>query len=236
MRVERDGGHGVIRVSDDGMGMPRELVRRVFELFMQSEQALDRSQGGLGIGLTLVRQLVELHGGTVQARSDGPGMGSEFEVRLPLAAAAGPAAEPRAEREGPARLPAAASAAPTARRVLVVDDNVEGAESLAELLQVWGHEVAVAHDGPSGLALAARQRPEVVLLDIGLPGIDGYEVGRRLRAAEATRAVTLIAVTGYGDHLHGGRLEEIGFDHLLVKPVRPAELQELLRGLVRAPG
>jgi CheY-like chemotaxis protein len=114
--------------------------------------------------------------------------------------------------------------------VLVVDDNVEGAESLAELLRLWGHTVRVAHDGPSGLALAAEERPEVVLLDIGLPGIDGYEVGRRLRAEKSTCDVTLVAVTGYGEQVHGGRLEEVGFDKLLVKPVRPPELQELLGG------
>ena len=226
--VVREDAEGVVRVRDDGMGMPRDLLGRVFDLFMQSEQALDRSQGGLGIGLTLVRQLVELHGGTVQARSDGPGMGSEFEVRLPL------------ETQGvdlpivaaPRKQAPAASAGP--RHVLVVDDNVEGADSLGELLRVWGHSVLVAHDGPSGLALAQRERPDVVLLDIGLPGLDGYEVGRRLRAGEATRDVTLVAVTGYGEQVHDGRLEEVGFDHLLVKPVRPAELQELLRGLVRA--
>jgi signal transduction histidine kinase/CheY-like chemotaxis protein len=228
--VARDGETGVVRVRDDGMGMPRDLLGRVFDLFMQSEQALDRSQGGLGIGLTLVRQLVELHGGSVQARSDGPGKGSEFEVRLPLDASATPGQTAARQRPEPA------AAGGGSRHVLVVDDNVEGAESLGELLRVWGHRVRVAHDGPTGLAMAAHECPEVVLLDIGLPGIDGYEVGRRLRAAEATRGVTLVAVTGYGEHVHDGRLEEIGFDHLLVKPVRPAELQELLRGVVGARG
>jgi len=111
----------------------------------------------------------------------------------------------------------------------VVDDNVEAAESLAELLRIWGHRVHVAHDGPSGLALAERERPEVVLLDIGLPGLDGYEVGKRLRDMESMRGATIVAVTGYGEQVHGGRLEEIGFDRLLVKPVRPAELEDLLR-------
>ena len=117
----------------------------------------------------------------------------------------------------------------------MVDDNVEGAESLAELLRLWGHTVELAHDGPSGLALAARQPPEVVLLDIGLPGLDGYEVGRRLRAAEATRGATLVAVTGYGEQVHEGRLEKIGFDHLLVKPVSIPALQQLM-GVAEPPG
>jgi signal transduction histidine kinase/CheY-like chemotaxis protein len=217
--VAREGDTGVVRISDDGIGMPPALLHRVFDLFMQSEQALDRSQGGLGIGLTLVRQLVERHGGTVVARSDGLGKGSEFEVRLPVAAEA--AVPSVVDRTAPAT-------APTSRRVLVVDDNVEGAESLAELLRLWGHTVEVAHDGPSGIAMAERQRPEVVLLDIGLPGLDGYEVGRRLRAGAATRDTRIIAVTGYGEQVHGGRLEEIGFDKLLVKPVHPPELQRLL--------
>jgi signal transduction histidine kinase/CheY-like chemotaxis protein len=224
--VERRGEHAYVRVTDDGIGIPPALLSRVFDLFMQSEQALDRSQGGLGIGLTLVRQLVERHGGAVTARSDGPGRGSEFEIRLPVVA---DAVEATATTP-----PAAGDVAPAALRVLVVDDNVEGAESLAELLRLWGHEVEVAHDGPSGLAIAERARPEVVLLDIGLPGIDGYEVGRRLRASAATRDAKLVAVTGYGEQVHGGRLEEIGFDKLLVKPVRLPELEQLLRGGVTA--
>ena len=228
--VERDADEGVIRIHDDGIGMERDLLRRVFDLFMQSEQALDRSQGGLGIGLTLVRQLVELHGGSVQAHSDGPGKGSEFEVRLPLVASAteAVAAAPPRRELAPAR-PAGG-----ARRVLVVDDNVEAADSLGELLRIWGHQVLVANDGPAGLVLAERERPDVILLDIGLPGLDGYEVGRRLRASATLRDVMLVAVTGYGEQVHDGRLEEIGFDHLLVKPVRPAELQELLGGRVGA--
>jgi signal transduction histidine kinase len=222
VRVERRGEQAVLTVRDDGIGLPPELLGRVFDLFMQSERALDRSQGGLGIGLTLVRRLVELHGGSVAASSEGEGKGSEFEVRLPVQEGVAVAA-PQAELPAPA--PDGAS-----RRVLVVDDNVEGAESLAELLRLWGHRVRVAHDGPSGLALAAEQLPEVVLLDIGLPGLDGYEVGRRLRANAATRDATLVAVTGYGEQVHGGRLEEAGFDKLLVKPVRPPELRELLEG------
>jgi signal transduction histidine kinase len=229
IRVRRQGEQAVLEVRDDGIGMTRDLLGRVFDLFMQSAQALDRSQGGLGIGLTLVRQLVELHGGTVKARSDGPGQGSEFEVRLPLDATA--SAPPRG------KVPATEAAGESGpRQVLVVDDNVEAADSLGELLRLWGHRVAVAHDGPSGLALAESEHPDVVLLDIGLPGIDGYEVGRRLRAAKATRGVLLIAVTGYGEQVHDGRLEEVGFDHLLVKPVRPLELRELLRGPVGAHG
>ncbi|HEV8632406.1 MAG TPA: ATP-binding protein [Thermoanaerobaculia bacterium] len=227
VRVERQDETAVIRVRDDGIGMPAELLSRVFELFMQSAQALDRSQGGLGIGLTLVRRLVELHGGVVVARSDGEDRGSEFEVRLPLHTGAVVAAASERSRFSPSSMPS--------RRVLVVDDNVEGAESLAELLRIWGHRVRVAHDGPSGLAAAAEQHPEVVLLDIGLPGLDGYEVGRRLRADAATCGAILVAVTGYGEQVHGGRLEEVGFDRLLVKPVDPPQLQQLLREPVRDP-
>ena len=222
VKVEPRGENAVLRVRDDGIGLPPDLLGRVFDLFMQSEQALDRSQGGLGIGLTLVRQLVELHGGTVTAASEGEGKGSEFEVRLPRLVAE------RGDTAGDAH--PTAEGVRASRQVLVVDDNVEGAESLAELLRLWGHRVQVAHDGPSGLALAAQQPPEVVLLDIGLPGLDGYEVGRRLREDKATRGVTLVAVTGYGEQVHGGRLEQAGFDKLLVKPVQPPELRELLGG------
>ena len=211
LTAHRDGGFATVTVSDDGVGMPPELLTRVFELFMQSERALDRSEGGLGIGLTLVRQLVEMHGGTVTAHSDGPGRGSRFVVRLPLAILA--------QDEPPAE-PSADSAPQEGRDVLVVDDNVEGAEALAELLRIWGHRVRTVYDGAEAVRRALESPPDVILLDIGLPGLDGYQVAERLRSHPQLAATTLIAVTGYGPNVHGSRLDDLGFAHLLVKPVR----------------
>src|SRR5262249_42358394 len=158
----------VIRVRDTGIGIPPDLLAHVFDLFVQGDRSLARTPGGLGIGLTLVRKLVEMHGGTVEAHSAGPGQGSEFVVRLPVLPAREPAAA-GAGRDGP-------SGRQGRLRVLVVDDNVDAAESLALMLRLWGHEVRTVHDGPAALQAAAAQRPDVVLLDIGMPGMDGYEV------------------------------------------------------------
>jgi signal transduction histidine kinase/DNA-binding response OmpR family regulator len=220
LAVGRDGDCAVVRVRDTGVGLPPETLSSVFDLFTQVDRSLDRAQGGLGIGLTLVRRLVELHGGRVEAHSAGAGQGSEFIVTLPcLTDAPQPAAEPppaRVEAGGP-------------RRVLVVDDNVDGAESLATLLKLLGHEVHVAHDGPAALRATADVRPEVVFLDIGLPGMDGYEVARRLRRPGRNEAL-LVALTGYGQDEDRRRSREAGFDHHLVKPVDPAVLEELLAG------
>ncbi len=213
----------VLRVRDTGRGMPPDLLGRVFDLFTQAERTLDRSDGGLGIGLTMVRRLVEMHGGRVEAASDGPGRGSEFVVRLP--ALADPPAT--AETAGP---PAQDRPVPTARRVLVVDDNPDVAESLGMVLRCWGHDVHLAHDGPEALTTARRLRPEVVLLDIGLPGMDGYEVARRLREDGAPEAMLLVAITGYGQEDYRRRSEEAGFQHHLVKPVDLTELNRLVAG------
>jgi PAS domain S-box-containing protein len=219
LTAAREDGQVVVRVRDNGMGIARDVLPHIFEPFAQGDRALDRAQGGLGIGLTLVRRLVEMHGGTVAAHSDGPGLGSEFVVRLPAEPAAPPEAAPAApdSRRGGEH-----------RRVLVVDDNGDAAESLALLLQTIGHETRVAHDGPGALKEAETFGPDVVLLDIGLPGMDGYEVARRLRRLEPARSALLVAVTGYGQDEDRRRSKEAGFDHHFVKPVDPATLADVL--------
>lgn len=221
--AEAEGNEVVVRVCDTGAGISREMLSRVFDLFVQADRSLDRAQGGLGIGLTLVRRLVEMHEGTVQAFSEGLGMGSEFVVRLP-ALVGRPAAEPAPEpAEEPAGEPETAG-----RRVLVVDDNADAAATLAMLLRISGHEVKVAHDGHAALEAARTFRPEVVLLDIGLPGLDGYEVARRLRSRPETAHSLLVAVSGYGQEDDKRRSREAGFDQHLVKPVDFAALRAVL--------
>ena len=210
----------VIKVRDTGIGIAPELLPRIFELFTQAERSLDRSQGGLGIGLCLVQQLVELHGGTVTVHSV-LGQGSEFSVRLPTIQAALPA-------PAPAPAPDTAPPAENGRRVLVVDDNVDAAQSLALLLEMSGHEVHLAYDGLSGVAAAIAYQPEVVLLDIGLPELDGYEVARRIRRQHALRSIRLVALTGYGQDTDRQRSLEAGFDHHLVKPANFAEIKNIL--------
>jgi two-component system CheB/CheR fusion protein len=196
------------------------MLARIFEPFVQAEQAIDRSQGGLGVGLTLARRLVEMHGGTLTAASAGRGLGSEFSVRLPLGgAAAGPpvADEPRAE-----------AAEPQAPRVLIVDDNVESAKCLATLLSMVGYDAQTAFDGRSALEAALIDRPAIVLLDIGLPGMDGYELAATLRRDRRLEHALLIAITGYGQDEDRRRSAEAGFNHHLVKPVDVDALLELL--------
>lgn len=216
-----------IRVRDSGIGIPPELIGRVFELFIQGERGLDRSQGGLGLGLTLVRNLVHLHGGTVEAFSEGYGRGSEFLVTLP--AASGPA--PPLPGGSPAPAPADRNRTGQAsRKLLVVDDNRDSAETLAELARIWGYDVAVAFDGLAALERAGEWEPGLLFLDIGMPGLDGYEVARRLRQDHRFARVTLVALTGYGREEDIARSRAAGFDHHLVKPVDVEELERLLRG------
>jgi CheY-like chemotaxis protein len=215
-----EGGEAVVRVRDTGIGIPPEMLSRIFGLFAQVERQQERTEGGLGIGLSLVKSLTELHGGTVEAHSDGPGRGSEFVVRCPLPTDAPPQSAPVTLEE-----PAAAE---RTLRVLLVDDNVDGAQSLAMLLRLWGHEVAVAHDGAAALPVAAAQRPQIALLDIGLPGMDGYELARRLRAQPGLGQTALVALTGWDQEEDRRRSQEAGFAHHLVKPVDLAALQELL--------
>jgi two-component system CheB/CheR fusion protein len=230
--VEDEGRSLAFRVSDNGMGIAPDVLPSVFELFHQADRALDRAEGGLGIGLTLVRTLVALHGGTVEAHSAGIGQGSEFVVRLPLA----PTLSPR-ERvaEGRVRVaaPPGAEAPDRRRRVLVVDDSIDSAESLARLLRRWGHEVHVAYDGPSALAAARSTAPEVVLLDIGLPGMDGYEVARQLRQDPDLKDTVLVALTGYGQATDRRQTQDAGFDQHLIKPVDPGLLRTLLATIDR---
>jgi PAS domain S-box-containing protein len=208
-----------IRVTDNGVGIPPDVLPRMWELFAQADRSIGRAQGGLGIGLTLVKRLVELHGGTVDAHSAGPGRGSEFIVRLPTVERPAPAGPTRAPVPAPPR---------TSRRVLVVDDNVDGLETLALLLEMSGHQVRTASDGFAALVVAGEFRPEVVLLDIGLPGLDGYEVARRLRADPTFTGMRLIALTGWGQDTDRERSSQAGFDLHLVKPVDPAELRRVL--------
>jgi PAS domain S-box-containing protein len=219
----REGDCAVIRVRDSGIGMSPELLGSAFELFRQGSQGLARTEGGLGVGLTLVQRLVTLHGGSVEARSEGAGRGSEFIVRLPRRD------EPAIVREAAA--PEAPKAGGPLRRILLVDDNQDAAQALRLLLEADGHEVRVAADGASGLALAKTYRPEVVLLDIGLPKMDGYEIARRIRADAALRDTMLVAVTGYGQMHDRARASASGFHHHLVKPVEYSRLQTLLRAL-----
>jgi signal transduction histidine kinase/ActR/RegA family two-component response regulator len=221
--AERQDGHVVLRVRDNGMGLSPDVKPRLFESFVQEQQALDRAQGGLGLGLSIVRSLVALHGGEVWARSDGPAQGSEFVVKLPVADLRAPAPTP--PRPVPLADPAAAIAT---RRILIVDDNVDAAELLQDVLAAFGHEVTIAHDGPTALELAADFRPQLALLDIGLPVMDGYELARQLRRMPGLQALNLIAVTGYGQEADRRRADAAGFDRHLVKPVRVEELQHVI--------
>ena len=222
LSAAREDGQAVVRVRDEGSGIAAELLPQVFDLFVQGEPTLERAGGGLGIGMTLVKRLAELHGGSVSARSEGRGRGSEFEVRLPaLSAAPGQSQkpEPRAVKSW------------KPQRVLVVDDNADAAESIGVLLQLWGHEVRLAHGGEEALQAASQFQPQVLLLDIGLPVLDGYEVARRLRRQPGGGDAVLVALTGYGQESDRHKAREAGFDHHLTKPVEPEALQDLLASL-----
>ena len=213
-------GQACIVVRDNGIGMAPDLLPRVFDLFVQGERSGDRSQGGLGIGLALVRTLVELHGGTVTASSEGLGRGSEFTVLLPF--------EPQPDVPG-GHVPAGSAPMPSsARRLLVVDDNVDAADALALLLSSLGHEVVVAHDGPTALDAVTADCPDICLLDIGLPGMDGYELARRIRALPRGAQPLLVALTGYGQESDRRTAAAAGFDRYIVKPLDADELLTLL--------
>ena len=229
LTVGQDGRQAVIRVRDSGMGIPAEMVPLIFEMFTQVDRNLGRSQGGLGIGLALVRSMVELHGGTVEASSDGPGKGSEFVVRLPLA----PQRPDRPETNGESNTGSHVASGTSQLRILVVDDNKDAAETLQRLLKILGHDVLIAHDGQNALALAATFRPHAVLLDIGLPGMSGHEVGRRMRQMPEVKDAVLVAQTGWGQDEDKRQSDAAGFNAHLVKPVDPAALRRLLAGLPR---
>jgi len=204
-----------IRVKDNGIGIPPQALPIIFDLFTRADR---NPQGGLGVGLALVRELVELHGGSVEAESAGANKGSEFTVRLPPDNEAAPRAQPLRNVSG----------REMSRRIVLIDDNVDAAESLAMLLRLKGHEVHVAYDGAQGVSIALKTVPDCVLVDIGLPGIDGYEVAKRLRSHDRN-GMLLVALTGYGQTEDRRRSEQAGFDHHLVKPVSQEVLEDLLR-------
>lgn len=220
VNVTREQDTAVIRVSDTGIGIPPHLLSTVFDLFAQTPRSLDRSQGGLGIGLTVVKSLVELHGGIVRASSAGEGRGTLIEIRVPTVQIM----ESAPKQEEHPQLPAPS----TPRKVLLVEDNQDAAEMLATFLRACGHLVRVAHDGHAGLDLATRERPDVVICDIGLPGMDGFEFARQIRRIPALSAARLIAMTGYGEVRHRDRGLDAGFDKYLVKPADPEAVAQLL--------
>ena len=213
--VKDAGGEVTITVSDNGVGIPAEMLPRIFDLFTQVEKRGARSQGGLGIGLALARQLVELHGGSIQVESPGAGQGSRFIVHLPLVEEAGEE-PPRASTDRPPL------------RVLVVDDNISSARTTGQILSKVGHEVTLAHDGPTAVELARQLAPDVIVLDIGMPGMSGYEVCRELRGDPLFARTTMIAQTGWGQESDRQKTREAGFDHHLTKPVNFQKLSELL--------
>jgi PAS domain S-box-containing protein len=220
--AERLGNDAVVTVRDNGIGIPPDKLHSIFDMFTQIDQSVERSQGGLGIGLTLVKRLVRMHGGAIEARSAGKGLGSEFVVRLPIMIDGQEAAVPVqtvAEEHMPTR------------RILVVDDNQDSATSLAMLLQITGHETYMAHDGATAFEAAEKHRPDVILLDIGLPTLNGYEVCRRLRNQPSGKRTVIIALTGWGQEEDRRKSREAGFDGHLVKPVDYAALMTLLGSL-----
>ena len=224
----REGKDAIVRVTDSGLGIPAGMLTEVFEMFTQVNRTLERAQGGLGIGLALVKRLVELHGGTITALSPGLGQGSTFTVRLPLVAAHA------RQTEAPTTGEVTSARSPNSgRRVLVVDDNVDGAESLAKVLQIYGHETRIAHSGPAALDAARPFKPELVLLDIGLPGMDGYEVAKRLRGEPSLSGAVLVALTGWGNEDTKRLSREAGFDFHLTKPVEFTAIENILAGIVR---
>ena len=221
--ARREGDEAVIVVQDNGLGIATDQIARVFDLFSQAEHSIGHAAGGLGIGLTLVRSLVELHGGCVIARSAGLGHGSEFEVRLPLAQG-----EPDSTTVDETTPPSGAR-----RRLLVVDDNREHTDSLALFLRMQGHQVRTAYDAASALTWQVAFAPDAVLLDLGMPGVDGYEVCRRMRMAEGGDALVIVAITGWGQAEVRMRTAEAGFDAHVVKPVDPVALENLVDSLLR---
>jgi PAS domain S-box-containing protein len=222
LTAEREGSDAVVSVRDDGIGIPGDMLARVFDMFTQVDRTLERSQGGLGIGLTLVRRLVEMHDGSIEARSGGPGQGSEFVVRLPLI---------QPPHEGPPQGEGPRAKALSGCRVLVVDDNRDAADSMGMLLRLKGNDVRTAHDGLEGVELAGTFRPELVLLDIGLPKLNGYDVARQIRRQPGGAEVVLVALTGWGQDEDRRRSQEAGFDLHVVKPVDLMALEQLLAGL-----
>jgi signal transduction histidine kinase len=223
-----EGAEVVIRVKDSGLGIPPRMLTEVFEMFTQVNRTLDRSQGGLGIGLALVKRLVELHGGSVAADSAGLSQGSTFAIRLPLVRGSASGSNGRDDHESKEALPH-----PSPRRVLVVDDNVDGAVSLAKLLEICGHEARTAHTGEDALGVARLFQPDVVFLDLGLPGMSGFEVATRLRGESCQGKPILVALTGWGNDEYIRRSRQAGFDFHVTKPVDILTIEGILAGTAR---
>ncbi len=226
LAVEQEGSDVVVKVRDDGVGIPTEMLPKIFDMFTQVDSSLDRSQGGLGIGLNLVRGLVGMHGGRIEAHSDGPGMGSEFIVRLSVLFS--PDRGYAQDKDGSTRCS-------SAYRVLVVDDNEDSADSLSMLLELMGHDTRTAYDGLAAVETATAFRPNVILLDIGLPKLNGYDACRRIREQQWEETVVIIALTGWGQDEDKCRSKEAGFNFHMVKPVDPAALEKLMAGLLMVP-
>jgi CheY-like chemotaxis protein/two-component sensor histidine kinase len=222
LSAEREGSDVVVLVKDTGIGIAADQMPRLFEMFSQAERSLERSQGGLGIGLTLVKRLVEMHEGRVEARSEGLGKGAEFIVRLPVVVGI-PEAHPSHASDQ--------SALQSSHRILIVDDNRDSADSLAMLLGIMGNETRTAYDGQKGVEVAAEFQPNVILLDIGLPKLNGYEACRRIRKQPWGNSAVIIAVTGWGQEEDRRRSTEAGFNYHMVKPVDPQGLMKLLAEL-----
>jgi CheY-like chemotaxis protein len=220
--AERDGAEAVITVQDSGIGLTRDMLSRVFDMFAQVERSVVRAQGGLGIGLALVKSFAELHGGMVEARSGGPGTGSEFIVHLPVSPLESGNADRRDDAPG--------SAVQTCR-ILVVDDNHDGCDSMAALLKIEGHTVHTAYDGVAAIAAANEFSPQVVLMDLGMPKMNGYDACRQIRDQPWGKDLLIIAMTGWGQEEDKLRARQAGFDAHLVKPIDPGELQRLLAGM-----
>jgi signal transduction histidine kinase/ActR/RegA family two-component response regulator len=230
LRAERGEATVTVTIRDTGIGIPQKMLPRIFDMFTQVDRSQDRSQGGLGIGLTLVRRLVEMHGGTVEARSEGPDQGSEFVVRLPLDPPASGSKPPADEIEPRAGV---------RHRIVVADDNRDSTETLQILLTMMGHQVHIAENGLDAVTLVEAKRPDLVLLDIGMPTMSGYEVARHIRREPWGQSMVLVAVTGWGQEGDRRRSREAGFDHHLVKPVDPIALQSVLAAMptgVPSPG
>jgi PAS domain S-box-containing protein len=225
LTAEQEGSDAVVSVRDNGIGIPAEMLTRIFDMFTQVDRSLERSQGGLGIGLTLVRRLLDLHDGSIEARSDGPDAGSEFVVRLPLIQ---PPQELPPRRDGPR------ATALSGCRILVVDDNKDSADSLKMLLRLKGNDIQTAYDGLEAVEVAETFRPELVLLDIGLPKLNGYDVARRIRQQPWGRDMVLVALTGWGQDEDRRRSQEAGFNFHIVKPVELAALEELLSAPIKS--
>jgi PAS domain S-box-containing protein len=226
LTAERQSYAAVIRVKDAGVGIPPNMLPKVFDLFWQVDRSLEKSQGGLGVGLAIVKRLVEMHGGSVEAQSEGQGMGSEFIIRLPVVMSV---AQEQQEEEGEPE-----SRSTSRHQILVVDDNVDAAGSLAIILKIMGNEVRTAHDGLQAVDIATTYHPDMILLDIGMPKLNGYEACRRIRELPWGKNVVIVALTGWGQEEDRRRAQEAGFNGHLVKPIEPAALEKMLAELKSA--